>query len=265
MGEQQAQRRGDWGHLDHGHPAQRGEQVRQSRVPDNPEPGTPKRGGHILEDLTAFGHRARVEVIEFGGTRAVRKTFAPGRERFAAREAEILGLYGGRHKAIAPLLGAGPLHVIYEYAKNDLHLYRTPHGRYFPRALLPLHVVREAFSVLRFLHDQGIALLDFHPGNILYSRSGGLRLIDFEFAQRYPAALPSFKQCYSLMGVPRDFKGDLPESWEDDKSPYESKWHGYIGLPLDSLLHDPRPLQHARRVHYQASMTLRRPGWRWRE
>jgi hypothetical protein len=132
--------------------------------------------------------------------------------------------------------------VIYPYYEDVLRFDRSS-GK-----LLPLGVAKQAIQALRRVYDAGFALIDAHPENILVDRREGLKLMDFEFIYSYGRKPSSFERSYDIGGCPDDFDGDLPIG---GPTSYARDWQPYVGLSLDSLLHDPAWLQHLKRfVHY---------------
>lgn len=199
----------------------------------------------VLADLTRFGRRTRVELIEHDGRKLVRKTFKPGCERFSAREALAMRELSQRVSEIPPLLTATPRSVTYPFYDNVLG-YERSSGR-----LMPLDVARQAIAVLERVYESGYALIDATIDNVLVDRTEGLKLIDFEFLHRYQQQPATFAECYDIAGVPDGFTDDVPSGGAKN---YVRNWQPYIGLSLDSLRNDPTWLQHVKRTLY---VTLR--------
>ena len=109
-------------------------------------------------------------------------------EQFAPRDPHFL-----------PLLAAGENYLVWPYVEDTLH-FSPHHGRH--GRLLPLRVAREAIAALRFVWEQGYALLDARPDNLLVDRNGQVYLIDLEFLHRYETRPASFDESYDIAGVP---------------------------------------------------------------
>ncbi len=60
--------------------------------------------GTAKRDLTRFGDRARIELIEFNGSPAIRKTFRLGNERFLKRELFVMQQLGPLRPEIPTVL-----------------------------------------------------------------------------------------------------------------------------------------------------------------
>lgn len=212
-----------------------------------------KRSGHdlhVLCRLSGSRGQGRAELVIYCGEHAVRKSYPPELAHRACREREILEKYGGICPEIPTLLASGDNYIIYPYYQNELHIYRAPDG-ILPRPLMPLAVAKRSMEVLRMLHEDGYALIDFHPGNVLYSRADGMKIIDFEYAQRCDVEALPFERCYALHGTPAEFPGEVPPSWPRARQPYSVKWEPYVGLSLKSLLHDREWKQHYNRFRFQ--------------
>jgi hypothetical protein len=197
----------------------------------------------VLADLTRFGVRAKIELIEHQGRPAVRKTFKPGRERFRRREELAMRELSRIVPEVPPLVAADETSVIYPFYEDVLR-YRRSSGW-----LIPLDAAQAAIGALRKVYDAGYALVDAGIDNVIVDGREGLKLIDFEFLHRYDRRPDTFDQGYDIAGCPADFAGDLPSGGGKN---YRQHWMPYTGLSLDSLLGDPRWLQHVKRTIYVA-------------
>lgn len=197
----------------------------------------------VLADLTRFGRRTRIELIDRGGWKLVRKTFKPGCERFAAREALAMRELSASVPEIPPLVSATERSVTYPFYENVL-AYERSSGK-----LMPLHVAHQVIAALEQVYHSGYALIDATIDNVLVDRSQGLKLIDFEFLHRYQQRPATFAESYDVAGVPAGFTGDVPAGGAKN---YRRNWQPYIGLTLESLQNDPIWLQHLKRTIYVA-------------
>ena len=198
-------------------------------------------GQPVFKTLTRLGRRAKVELVEHDGRLAVVKTFKPYQARYCRREADAMRRLSRTIPEIPPVLASDRYRVVYPYY-DDVLQYRRNSGKLFP-----LGVAKQAIGVLREVYEAGFALIDAHVENVLVDRAEGLKLIDFEFCYRYPRKPASFEKCYDVAGCPADFDGDLPHG---GAMSYATGWQPFVGLSLESLLHDPPWLQHAKRFGY---------------
>lgn len=192
-----------------------------------------------LKDLTRFGNRSRVELIEWRGGLAVRKTFKPHYAAFLQREAEALtALAQSPH--VPRLLNAGDSHVVIEHLE-DAWEGQVP----LP---LPLPIVRELAEFMKFCATAGYDPIDLLPrNNIILDRQRGLRVIDFEFCTRRAEGFTA-ETSYCLSGIRNGFTGDFPFAIDYVFEPYAREWKGYTGLSLRSFLHAPRWRQRLERA-----------------
>ena len=195
----------------------------------------------VHQVLTSHGRRAKTEVIEFEDKLAVKKTFKSHQRRFVEREATAMRELSRTIPEIPVLLEAGECYVVFPYF-DDVLRYRESSPR-----LMPLRYAKRSIVALRKIFDAGYAVIDAHPLNVIVDREDGLKLVDFEFLHRYDRQPASFEQCFDIAGCPPDFDGDQPTG---GGLSYMSGWYPFVGLTLDSLLHDPAWLQRVKRLGY---------------
>ncbi len=197
----------------------------------------------VLQDLTRFGRRTKIELIKYHGRLAVRKSFKLGCERFCRREEHAMRDLAPQVPQVPPLLESSERTVVYPFY-DDVLRYDRSSGR-----LLPIDVAQEAIGAIRCVYEAGYALIDASIDNVLIDRQQGLKLIDFEFLHHYEQQPATFRDSYDIAGCPIDFAGDLPSGGAKN---YRRNWLPYTGLSLESLLNDPRWLQHVKRTAYVA-------------
>lgn len=212
-----------WEYLERIFQSERVEQLREEVQHRREAYRTPQRVVQVLETNRT---RGKVELVEWDGGLAVRKTYKVGRERFAARERLAYGELSARHPAIPPLLEGGPNHVVIPFyddalrGKSDLERARALRQRR-----------DEVLDFLFFLYTEGYFLIDFAPRQVLIDAQGVLRVVDFEFLYPYEHKPASFLESYDIAGVPRDFAGDLPRGHKARRS-YRSQWRGILDVDL---------------------------------
>ncbi len=195
----------------------------------------------VLANWTRAGRRAKIELVDWNGKLAVKKTFKPHQERFCQREVAALGALQPVVPQVPRLLESSDSSLTIPYYEHTLD-YRRSSGK-----LLPLPVARQAIAALRNVYEAGYAVIDASIDNVLVDRREGLKLIDFEFAHRYEQKPASFEESYDMAGPPPGFTGDQPIQGGNS---YDRNWRPYIGLSLRSLLADPVWLQHVKRTVY---------------
>jgi hypothetical protein len=200
----------------------------------------------VVENLTRYGNRAKVELIRYRGRLAVKKTFRAGAEKYFRREHEAMKTLARIRSEVPPILETGDNYFICPHYENVLQP-RAPFG------FLPLKTVHQALGALRCFYDAGVSLVDFKPQNLLFDRREGLKIIDYEFCYWYRRPPAAFEECYDLKGYPENFEGDRPIG---EIPSYDRCWRDVVGLELTSLLHDPVWLQHLKRSLFGVNRSL---------
>jgi hypothetical protein len=183
----------------------------------------------VLRRLPSQGAHSKVEVIEFRGRKAVKKTFAPIHKRFLEREKFVMRNFSHECETIPPLLEEGDNYIICPYYKDKLRLAeRNP-------MIIPPKIAKAGLDILRFFFDKGYALIDFHPKNVLYDKKNGLKFIDFEYLYKYKVVPDTFDQSYDIIGIPDDFDGDRVPGASPDVT-YEKFWKPRIRTPVQQSI-----------------------------
>jgi hypothetical protein len=204
----------------------------------------------VLEDLTAHGCRSKVELIEYKGQRAVRKTFRPHASRYMEREIEVMEELAPVCHEIVKLLERGPNYIITEYVEADVSRPKWPRP-------LPFWAMRQLADFMRRCVAQGWDPIDLRPNGSLILTSSGIRVIDYEFWRRCDPSTP-LHLCKSIAGLPRDDTGDRPRGVPFIYNPYPVEWFAWTALDVRSFLYAPAWQQRAKRT-----ATLSRRYARW--
>ena len=158
----------------------------------------------VIKDISENKRRAKVEIIEFRGQKAVKKTYKAGKERFLNREKYVYGELSKECGFIPELLGSGDNYIIIPY----LETVRFSENERAKIKMLKRYK-KEIYDISEFFYNKGYAMIDFHPGNLLITKKG-LKVIDFEFLYRYENLPESSQKTFDLLGFPIDFDGDKP-------------------------------------------------------
>ncbi|ANU10182.1 hypothetical protein BBH88_07645 [Planococcus antarcticus DSM 14505] len=159
----------------------------------------------VIADVSEKKRRAKVEIVEYQGKRAVKKTYKAGKERFLEREKFVYGELSKECEFIPKLIRSGENYIIVPYLKTN----KMTESWHIKKQILKRKHKQEIFSINEFFYNKGYALIDFHPGNILLT-SEGLKVIDFEFLYQYEQRPPSVRDSFDLNGFPEDFAEDRP-------------------------------------------------------
>jgi hypothetical protein len=95
------------------------------------------------------------------------------------------------------------------------------------------------------LHEKGAFLLDLSSFNLLSDPEAGLKVIDWEFLQDFPGALPPLEQSPTVLGHVDGLPGvDTPLGVSSGGAPSITVFNPMVsGLPPRLLLAGPRPLR----------------------
>lgn len=159
----------------------------------------------VFADVSEKKRRAKVEVIEYGGKRAVKKTYKAGKERFLEREKFVYGELSEECEFIPKLIDSGENYIIIPYLKTN----KVTESWHIKKQILKRKHKQEIFRINEFFYNKGYALIDFHPGNILLTPEG-LKVIDFEFLYQYEERPPNVQDSFDLNGFPENFSEDRP-------------------------------------------------------
>ncbi len=206
----------------------------------------------VLKTLTRHGRRNSVYLIRRqNGQLAVKKQHKPGGEGAFRREVQALRELAkiDKYNVIPQLLEIGPDYFVIPYYSDTLRkdgfLYRIGFR------LMPLWAVRRVFAALRHFYEHGYEIMDMYPHNILVDREHGVKFIDLEFA--YPdAADPRvpFEKSQTIHGPFPGFDLPLPYGEKWSRNNYRRLWILFTGIPVLSLLYDPKWLQFTKRIVY---------------
>lgn len=157
-------------------------------------------------------HALRVMRPEFASERHARKRFERGCEILASVQSHpnVIGYY--------------------EHGKNDGHLYclmeyveganlKELYARHDPVMTENVaQIILDMAEGLEHVHESGYIHLDFKPENVIVSRNGGVRLVDFDLAQPLAEApikltknpgTPAYMAPEQLQGMPIDQRVDI--------------------------------------------------------
>ena len=185
----------------------------------------------VLEVLSCYSRRAKVELISFLGEKAIKKTFKPSCEWFLANEIEAYTVFKDL-KEVPRLLETGDNYFVISYIKGSKPLSNR----------ISIRTLKKCLTLLQKIYDRGYSLFDFKPSNFLIDKNKEIYIIDFEFLHKY-IDKPSFLECYDLVGVPENFDllyrpiSKIPKGMKQ----FDVKWGSFTGIRYKELskLNDP--------------------------
>jgi len=164
-----------------------------------------------IKRKSTYGSRAKVELIQYGNKRAIKKTFKLGLEKYLKRELFAYTTLAKKTNAIPRLLESGDGYLIIEELISNgkpLDIRKTR---------------KQIFEFLRILFNEGYFFTDLHKGNIIMVASNEIKVIDFEFLQQYREQPLHFNESYDLVGVPNGQGYDLPKGYPYGVSSFQKK------------------------------------------
>lgn len=179
----------------------------------------------ILGVLSQYSKRAKVELIDFNGTKAVKKTFKPDCEIFLKNELQFYKLF---HNIlpIPELLQTGENYLITKYIEGS-----HPFGK-----RINFKKLKKCIGILHKVFEQGYSLLDFKPANFLIDGKNDIYLVDFEFLHKYEIK-PEFLNCYDLIGIPDTIDKAFVPNYYIPKGvkQFDALWFDFTGVYYKEL------------------------------
>lgn len=170
--------------------------------------------------LLSKGRRSKVELIDYHGKPAIKKTFRRGFEAYFDRELvgyqELSEAVGG----IPKLLEVGSRSFVSECfdlleGEAKLAFFRENKNK--------------VIDLFESFYKAGYAHINLTPDNVLVCRDGVLHPIDFEFLYRYQSLPSSVLASYDVAGVPDGVEIDVPRGYSQLTGSFYYNWHHIIG------------------------------------
>lgn len=174
--------------------------------------------------------RAKIEKIEYKGGVAVKKTFKVGYERFLEKEVFAYENFSKVLDTVPPLLERGENYCIIPWYEDTFGSLSDEHKR---QVLRPYG--QKIMDTIKYIYDQGYALIGAYVGNIIVTPDGRLIIIDYEFLHQYEDKPDNFRQAYDIAGLPAGYKDDLPIGIRGKGHTYKNTWQYYLG-PLEQYI-----------------------------
>ena len=142
-------------------------------------------------------------------------------ERFLEKEIYAAEFLSKELSSISKLIEKGKNYIIVEYFENILDEFSEKKSKEIIK-----EYTKTILDNIYALWQIGFAHIDLNPGNIIITKSGELKICDFEFLHKYDNPNLPFSESYDLEGVPLNFNSDLPRSYQR-RSIFKT-WDGYF-------------------------------------
>ena len=179
----------------------------------------------VIEVMSQYSKRAKVELIQYKEKKAVIKTFKPGCEWALENEIKAYNLFQGIIK-IPELLEVGNNYIVTSYIEGSRPLGKR----------IGIGTLKKCLLILRKIYDSGYSVLDFKPDNFLISDKYDIYMYDFEYLYEY-VDKPSFQECYDLYGIPDNIdllyvpNNNIPKG----KKQFDALWAQQTGVSFQEL------------------------------
>lgn len=197
----------------------------------------------VVADLSKHSRRAKVELINYHGKKAICKTFKEGREHYLEREV-VAREVGAGLREVSAILEVGKNYIVMEFYEGSIDKISRTRPFLHGNAYLPIWAIERMKRIIVYYRERGYECVDFSPRNVLVDSDNDLKVIDFEFLQKVEAPSEGLDGNLAWYSAPEGFKGDWPQ-WTSDRSLYRRRWFRYTGLPLYFCIKDyPKAVLH---------------------
>lgn len=133
----------------------------------------------ILKDLSNNKRRAKVELIELNGTKAICKTFKPYMKSFFDSELTIRS-ENIDFDQLSTVIRSENNRLILEYYEDYSFDHTFFYGFYKRPNFLKPYIIKKIIKSVNELSRRGYHLVDLNRGNVLITKGGGVKFIDLE-------------------------------------------------------------------------------------
>jgi hypothetical protein len=213
----------------------------------------------VIEDLSKHARRAKVELIDFHGRKAICKTFKEGREHYLQREV-VAREVGKELSEISDILEVGGNYIVMEFYDDSIDRISTLRPLLHGNGYLPIWAIERMKNIILYYRSRGYECVDFNPHNVLFDPHNGLKVIDFEFLQKTENSSGDLVGNYAWYTAPAGVSGDFPKI-KYSGSLYNKRWFKYTGLPLFFCIHEfPVPVLHVVRAKTYCYFSVKNAG-----
>jgi hypothetical protein len=200
----------------------------------------------VLEVLSRNAH-GKIEVVEYDGGLAVRKTVAPCCLDKLERELRLSRALAD-HPGIPPVLANGSNWIMRAHVHDRL--------RYDDASptLIPLRILRDIVDILRAVHEAGYAIVRATPGSFRVDEAG-VKLVNVECVDPYVEEPHAFHRSYTWHETSTESPGEFDATIK--ASPYEYAWFGWTGMSVENLCYASLNRQRYLRIRYRTLNSVR--------
>lgn len=190
----------------------------------------------VIQDFSKHARRAKVELIDYHGKKAICKTFKEGRKHYLQREV-VAREIGKELSEISDILEVGDNYIVMEYYDDSIDRISTLRPLLHGNGYLPIWAIEKMKNIILHYRSRGYECVDFNPHNVLFDPQNGLKVIDFEFLQKTDSSSGNLVGNYAWYAAPAGIVGDFPKI-KYSGSLYNKRWLKYTGLPLFFCVHE---------------------------
>lgn len=184
----------------------------------------------VIELLPSYRSRAKLELIEYEGQKAVKKTFRLSALDYFTKELSILEKFSEKCPYIPNVLLKGENYFIIPYYENILMNISEQEKNNILR-----NRGAEIVDILKFFYTEGYSLMDFNANNVLITPENDLIVIDFEYVHKYREKPSSFLNAFDIAGVPQKDDGTFLDGVSEQCLTYKDAWASILG-PLSRYI-----------------------------
>ncbi|PIA78018.1 hypothetical protein BFR04_07240 [Gaetbulibacter sp. 4G1] len=175
----------------------------------------------VISNLSRNSLRSKIELIEFQGRLAIKKTFNKYSSRFLKREISFMKKFKD-YDFVPKLFKQADNYFISEYFENYVALEDKAIN-------LSEEIKEQLYNIFKTLHENEYCIVDLNPSNVLCSSNNELKIIDFEFATQVEQP-KNLIDSYDLNKLPKNIISDFPLGYGGVKDNYAFYWEQLIGL-----------------------------------
>lgn len=176
----------------------------------------------VIKNLSRHSSRAKVELIKYKNTFAVKKTYKKDKLKFLEREVWFLNKIA--YSSLVPkVLETNNNYAIMEYIDNAKSLDLMNKKMSFKSII-------QFRSFFETIYKEGITILDINRSNVLLDKNNNLKFIDFEYAQEYQELPNKIIDIYELGKIQLDKVSVYPLGHESYENAYNLFWKRHVYL-----------------------------------